>query len=578
MIHDFITFEDNSAPHKSTTSRLIGKMTLTKKSAKPPHHDSFSDLASLMRVKKLYSPISTPSPPSQPLTVAPNGPRFASRIQPGSSILSPLARSFQAPESVASFLQEQELAAPTLVASEPIPEYRPENMRPFETMAGAINNYNSDEDSECDRHHRRRTPSPLYMQPLLIPGLELPAGVGPAQPLTPTESLHDSPSGFRSDQETVVRVTKHTWDALDKELNTIRKQKLELENRLSALETSNAVLRDVDHDIGVRLGKLKYQNEANKAQKAAMGRTLSEKEMKIKIQQLEIDELVGQIKTKEDELDRATRQLAGTKAKSAELNLNTGSSDLTYLLSLKHKRALSDLAANKDRTFSNWAMTKDCELEDLNQKIKEQERELNKVTHERDEASRAQANSGDHLNRARNLADTLAQREKLITDLRHQVLTEQFKVTELEDELEATQAKSNLADIDDVKSKLREKTSICDRQRSQLKMTELQLAQSQSRLMKITNHGESLHGAAHVVKPAQTSKLPKLVISCVECYNKNLPCDNGAKCRNCIENDTSCARWRCSLKHKYGDCPLTPCPLSHDSQGWLVLRTERPEW
>jgi chromosome segregation ATPase len=120
-------------------------------------------------------------------------------------------------------------------------------------------------------------------------------------------------------------VTKQTWDALGKELNTTMQQKLELENQLSILEINNAALRDVEYDIGVRLGKLRYQNEANKAQKAAMGRSLSEKEVKIKTQQLEIDELVGRIKTKQIEVDRAVRQLAGAKAKFEELNLDTSS-------------------------------------------------------------------------------------------------------------------------------------------------------------------------------------------------------------------------------------------------------------
>jgi hypothetical protein len=198
-------------------------------------------------------------------------------------------------------------------------------MRIFENMTQAIIKYNSDDDSECDHRRCKRSPSPPYKEPLLISGLELPAGVGPIQPPTPTESLHTSPSGFRFDQEAVVRVTKQTWDALGKELNTIKQQKLELESQLSILETSNAVLRDVDHDIGVRLGKLRYQNEANKVQKAAMGRSLSEKEIKIKTQQLEIDELVGRIKTKQIGVDRAVRQLAGAKAKFKELNLNTSS-------------------------------------------------------------------------------------------------------------------------------------------------------------------------------------------------------------------------------------------------------------
>jgi hypothetical protein len=236
-----------------------------------------------------------------------------------------LARSSQAPESVASFLQEQELAAPAQVTSEPIPEYRPENMKMFKTMTEDIIDYDSEDDSERDHRRHKHSSSPPHMVPALISVLDLPTGVGPARPLTPTESLQNSPSGFRSDQEAVVRVTKQTWDALGKELNTIKKQKLELETQLSALETSNAVLRNVEHDIGVRLGQLKYQNEANKAQKAAMGRSLSEKEVKIKKQQLEIDDLVRQIQTKQAEIDKAVRKLAGAKAKFKEMDLNNGS-------------------------------------------------------------------------------------------------------------------------------------------------------------------------------------------------------------------------------------------------------------
>jgi hypothetical protein len=73
MTHDLINFDDDSVSPKGTTNGLIGKMTLTNKGAKPPHHDSFSDLTGLMRAKKLYTPISTPASPSPSLTVVPNG-------------------------------------------------------------------------------------------------------------------------------------------------------------------------------------------------------------------------------------------------------------------------------------------------------------------------------------------------------------------------------------------------------------------------------------------------------------------------------------------------------------------------
>jgi hypothetical protein len=73
MIHDLIDLDGDSASLKSTTNGLVGKMTLANKGVEPTHRDSFSDLASMMRAKKLHTPISTPAPPPQPLTVAPNG-------------------------------------------------------------------------------------------------------------------------------------------------------------------------------------------------------------------------------------------------------------------------------------------------------------------------------------------------------------------------------------------------------------------------------------------------------------------------------------------------------------------------
>jgi hypothetical protein len=76
MTHDLINFDDDSVSLEGTANALIGKMALTDKRAKPPHRDSFSDLANLMRAKKLYTPLPTPAPPSPSLNVAPNGRRF----------------------------------------------------------------------------------------------------------------------------------------------------------------------------------------------------------------------------------------------------------------------------------------------------------------------------------------------------------------------------------------------------------------------------------------------------------------------------------------------------------------------
>jgi hypothetical protein len=157
-------------------------------------------------------------------------------------------------------------------------------------------------------------------------------------------------------------------------------------------------------------------------------------------------------------------------------------------------------------------------------------------------------------------------------------MTERLKITDLEDENEDLKRHSNETELEEVRSKLREKTGLCDRQRNQLKFAETQLQHCQHRLLDVTKNGLLLQGAAHIVKPNIHAQLPKTVVGCSECYAKNLQCDNNARCRSCTERDALCARWRCSLMHKLGDCPLKPCKLPHDSQGWLVLQTERPEW
>jgi hypothetical protein len=233
----------------------------------------------------------------------------------------------------------------------------------------------------------------------------------------------------------------------------------------------------------------------------------------------------------------------------------------------KHERALQDLAAAKDR-----------ELQATKTTIERLERTIEQLTRERDAASRAQVNAGDHQSRAQNLIDTLTSREKIITGLRLELVGQQLRVTHLEDEVEILKESNRKEDIDDLKAKLREKTSTCDKYRAQAKVLELHLKASQERVMKVANHGEYLQGAAHLVRPDKKSRLPKTVYSCSECYANNLECDSNTVCRSCTERNTPCARWRCSLKQKLGECNNAPCRFPHDSQGWLVLQAERPQW
>lgn len=203
---------------------------------------------------------------------------------------------------------------------------------------------------------------------------------------------------------------------------------------------------------------------------------------------------------------------------------------------------------------------------------------IRKLELERDTARSAQVNAGDHAARAQNLAHILVKHEKITTSLRHKHLEEQLKVTTLEDEVESLKARGNQESINELKEQLRKMSSQYDRQCNQLKLSERLLVLSQGRVMKITNDGDYLRGAAHLVAPNEKGKLPTNVMPCSECYAKSLTCDSSARCRSCTDGNAQCARWRCSLKHKLGECPLEPCKLPHDSQGWLVLLNSRPQW
>jgi hypothetical protein len=86
--------------------------------------------------------------------------------------------------------------------------------------------------------------------------------------------------------------------------------------------------------------------------------------------------------------------------------------------------------------------------------------------------------------------------------------------------------------IKELESQLREKTSSCDRMRNDLKHTEKRLDVISKALNKVENH-DALKGAAHAIVPSESTKLPKLVLPCIECFAKNITCDSNSRCQNC---------------------------------------------
>ena len=433
----------------------------------------------------------------------------------GQSSLSPLVTPFLAPDSVAAFLHEQELAS-TLDSTRPVSEHRKQelyhlNLEKERTSQDHVND-------EVHRQTNPQIPSLPYQKSPPTPDLRPLAQVGPRYPPYSVGFLHPIQSADQPTQDPVVRLTKHVWDSMGADLQMLTAQNRALEVKLARLQREKDSPRVDENELAVQIGKLRYQNEVNRDQKASMGRSLTSQEVDIKKLQLYTDELAKKLSAA------------------------------------------------------------DCELKRSRGATKKLEEQIKHVALQRDATLVAQINAGEYVTQAENLAEKLAKRERTVIDLRQRHLEEQLKASDLEDEVEMLKGKINQGDVDDVKEKLREKTIQCDRLRSQLKLTEQHLKVSQERLFRAANDGELLRGAAHLVAPNPNGKLPKNAIACSECYANSLPCDSNVRCRSCTERNAKCARWRCSLKHRLGDCPLVPCKLPHDSQGWLILQDPRPQW
>jgi hypothetical protein len=463
------------------------------------------------------------------------GMKFASQDLQRHSILSPTAKPFIDTKPVSAFLQEQEKAP----SSSQVPyalECRQKDFDMLETLT-SVTSYRIDDETE----RGPRTPSPL-----LLPSFQSPPQFGSIDCSTPVESVQCPTLACDPSPEPVVRVTKTVWHSMGNTLDLLTKQKRQLESQVATLKSKQQILLDESHGVGLQLGKLRYQNEANRDQKAAMGRSLAQKDVEIRQQQLDMDNMNKRIAELEAEVKQCGKMIG----------------EAEWLRSM-----ITDTEAAHARDLEVQATA-----------VRTLQETIERITSERDAALRAQVHVGDHVIRAQNLADTLSKREKLITDLRQKNLEEQMRVSDLEDEVERLQEKVNQESLDDFKEKLRDKSSQCDRFRTKLKETEHQLRLTQSRLMTAAKGGEFLRGGAHIVAPHEKSKLPKSVMPCSECYANNLTCDSTAHCRNCTERNTKCARWRCSLKQKLGECQMAPCALPHDVQGWLIMTDARPQW
>jgi hypothetical protein len=475
--------------------------------------------------------------------------QFASRVSSGSNILSPLARPYHADGSVAAYLRSQACSPPTAVTP-PITDCIEQKMQRLESMLKELHDIPVDDDEDDNATVQLTQTMNAIVQPLL-PGFEppstIPVRTGPITPPTPADSTE--PQTLPT--EPVVRVTMHAWEAMGRDLEALKEEKRALElkiARLEKLKTSPPRLSgDKEDELHTEIGHLKFQNEQNKTQKATMARTLSQKDVEIKQLQLELD-------TCKEALERAK-------------NAATSHAEVVGERDYLHAQ-LKDDRISSSRVLSDLTEVKNHEIQSLNRQL----HDLEEVVRRCKEGER----NNEHNDVAVVRLEALNKCEKQLKTVNAKYAAEHARVNELEDHIELLQSKLN--EVGDLQTQLSQKSADCDRWRTKYKNQEKMIETCKRQMERAANENTCLRGAAHLVKPANSSKLSPVVMSCSECYARNITCDNKARCRHCTENNEDCARWRCSLRHHLGQCSRVPCTFPHGEDGWLLAPEPRPQW
>ena len=158
------------------------------------------------------------------------------------------------------------------------------------------------DDNETDQPPRSFS-SP-YMSGVKQLDLNLPTHIGPRDFPTPTEAFETTAMAVTPAPDLIVRVNKSAWESTVQDSESKGFEVTKLREEILALEARLKSHHHEHEDTRTRLGQLKYENEINRNQKSAMGRTLSQKDVEIKFLQLENDDLVRKLANAEAEVTK----------------------------------------------------------------------------------------------------------------------------------------------------------------------------------------------------------------------------------------------------------------------------------
>jgi hypothetical protein len=380
---------------------------------------------------------------------------------------------------------------------------------------------------------------------------------------------HSSPPSMcrEIEEKPIVRVTQDVWNSLMVQITNLKKEKMDMFEKLRRTQhmqmhcAKDSSQQGDSHTIA----ELRYQISANKTYKTEMGRMIIQKDDELCKKDIDVKVLQENL-TKSEEQAMATARVIASKDKEI--------SQLTF----NHQKAI-EVLQQKFAEATRVISSKDKEIAQFpsNSPKQQTSNQAKEIDNLKLQIARLQNTSSDQAKRAQNLIETQSHRERRIKQLEEQLIESQDSLNKFMDKYEKLQESLPSRHAQEVlQVKLSEKSAEADRFRNDIRLLNRRFELSQQNLKKAEGTA-ALRGAAHLIVPANTT-LPQMVFPCIECFTKNLDCDNGTRCKQCTLSGQECARWRCSIKHITQDCDEAPCRFLHDVNGWVMLRQKRAQW
>ncbi|OCL07380.1 hypothetical protein AOQ84DRAFT_377721 [Glonium stellatum] len=296
----------------------------------------------------------------------------------------------------------------------------------------------------------------------------------------------------------------------------------------------------------------------------------------------------GKMATLNRELQLLKEQLSSSEEKVAELMQQLSISEekvaqLAQEMELGHG---NDTDRGTSVEVPSWAEQKasaDREIQELEAKLEKSEQNVARLTKDiaviRSQNAQESQPTKQFAGKDKDLSRSVVLKERRIEELESKNTELDNKCAFLNEQLRLTKgAGSAQQQLTDLRKRIQEIDAKNHRLSQELKDTQERYLALAGIEEKVLGSASQFRGAAHLLTPPYTVKLPATVFKCIECYVKDLLCDSNAPCDNCKAGGHACQRWKCSLHKQLGYCPDLPCKLVHGKDGWLMTKDRVPQW